>query len=49
MMSSPNHDDLLHFKIPLADILEATDNFNLEDIRVATDLEKRYWGKLLLS
>ncbi|GJW92387.1 kinase-like domain, phloem protein 2-like protein [Tanacetum coccineum] len=42
MMSSPNHDDLLHFKIPLADILSATNNFVPGKL---IDIEAQRWNK----
>ncbi|GKF39859.1 kinase-like domain-containing protein, partial [Tanacetum coccineum] len=48
-MSSPNHDDLAHFKIPLQNILEATNNFADENIISRGEFEKRYKGQLLWS
>ncbi|GJZ35327.1 kinase-like domain, phloem protein 2-like protein [Tanacetum coccineum] len=49
MMSSPNHDHLAHFKIPLENILEATNNFSDKNIIDRSGFDKRYWGKLLWS
>ncbi|GJW30434.1 kinase-like domain, phloem protein 2-like protein [Tanacetum coccineum] len=48
-MCSPNHDDLAHLKIPLQNILEATNNFADENIRGRGEFEKRYEGQLLWS
>ncbi|GKC43531.1 kinase-like domain, phloem protein 2-like protein, partial [Tanacetum coccineum] len=49
MMSSPNHDDLAHLKIPLQNILEATNNFADENIISRGEFSKRYKGQLLWS
>ncbi|GJV06105.1 kinase-like domain, phloem protein 2-like protein [Tanacetum coccineum] len=49
MMSSPNHDDLLHFKIPLENILIATNNFDEKNFWVKNDNESHYRGQLLWS
>ncbi|PWA40129.1 receptor-like tyrosine-protein kinase kin-15 [Artemisia annua] len=49
MMSSVNHDDFAHLKIPLADVLTATDNFNDKRATYTSEFEKRYWGELLWS
>ncbi|PWA53497.1 protein kinase-like domain, Phloem protein 2-like protein [Artemisia annua] len=48
-MSSVNHDDFAHLKIPLADVLTATDNFNDKRATYTSEFEKRYWGELLWS
>ncbi|GKE18212.1 kinase-like domain, phloem protein 2-like protein, partial [Tanacetum coccineum] len=48
-MSSPNHDDLAHLKIPLENILEATNNFGEEKNLYKGEFEKRYKGQLLWS
>ncbi|GKA33429.1 kinase-like domain, phloem protein 2-like protein, partial [Tanacetum coccineum] len=46
-MSSPNHDDLAHLKIPLADIRSATNNFDKNSSWGKNAFEKRYKGQLL--
>ncbi|GJR23458.1 kinase-like domain, phloem protein 2-like protein [Tanacetum coccineum] len=46
-MSSPNHDDLLHLKIPLQNILEATNNFGDENIIGESDFGNHYEGQLM--
>ncbi|PWA80120.1 protein kinase-like domain-containing protein [Artemisia annua] len=48
-MSSSNHDDLAHLKIPLQDILSATDNFSDENFLAEDAYEKYYKGQLLWS
>ncbi|GJZ22390.1 kinase-like domain, phloem protein 2-like protein [Tanacetum coccineum] len=48
MMSSPNHDHLLHFKIPLQYILEATNNFGEDKITEEADFGNVYTGQLFL-
>ncbi|GJX45269.1 kinase-like domain-containing protein [Tanacetum coccineum] len=49
MMSSPNHDDLLHLKIPLQNILEATNNFAQENFE-GKDVSGNYFrGQFLWS
>ncbi|GJV13289.1 kinase-like domain, phloem protein 2-like protein [Tanacetum coccineum] len=48
-MSSVNHDDLVHLKIPLEDLLDATDNFDEENLLGEDASEKDYEGKLLWS
>ncbi|GJZ95836.1 kinase-like domain, phloem protein 2-like protein, partial [Tanacetum coccineum] len=49
MMSSPNHDDLLHFKIPLADILSATNNFGDKNSWGGSFFGNNYKGQLFWS
>ncbi|GKE32850.1 kinase-like domain, phloem protein 2-like protein [Tanacetum coccineum] len=49
MMSSVNHDDLAHLKIPLEDVLSATNNFDDENLLGEDASEKGYKGQLLLS
>ncbi|GKD02081.1 kinase-like domain, phloem protein 2-like protein [Tanacetum coccineum] len=50
MMSSPNHDELLHFKIPLADIRSATNNFGEENLWGKYNYRYRnYYGQLFWS
>ncbi|PWA83817.1 protein kinase-like domain-containing protein [Artemisia annua] len=52
MMSSVNHEDFAHLKIPLESILSATNNFAKEKIMYTDyidDFEKRYRGQLLWS
>ncbi|GKD25797.1 kinase-like domain, phloem protein 2-like protein [Tanacetum coccineum] len=48
-MSSPNHDDLAHLKIPLENILEATNNFGEEKNLYKGEFENIYEGQLLWS
>ncbi|GKA07180.1 kinase-like domain, phloem protein 2-like protein [Tanacetum coccineum] len=48
-MSSPNHNDLAHLKIPLQNILEATNNFDGENNCGKADFGKNYRGQLLWS
>ncbi|GJV68238.1 kinase-like domain, phloem protein 2-like protein [Tanacetum coccineum] len=48
-MSSPNHDDFVHLKIPLQIILEATNKFNKKNFRGGGDFDKKYKGQLLWS
>jgi serine/threonine protein kinase len=48
-MSSPNHDDLAHLKIPLEDILSATDNFSDEKLVREDASGKVYSGESKLS
>ncbi|GJZ37171.1 kinase-like domain-containing protein [Tanacetum coccineum] len=47
-MSSPNHDHLLHLKIPLQNILSATNNFDDKYLLAKDAFEKRYKGQLFL-
>ncbi|GJV59331.1 kinase-like domain, phloem protein 2-like protein [Tanacetum coccineum] len=49
MMSSPNHDHLLHFKMPLQNILEATNNFDQKNFIGEIDFGTHYTGQLLWS
>ncbi|GKD40774.1 kinase-like domain, phloem protein 2-like protein [Tanacetum coccineum] len=49
MSSSPNHDDLAHLKIPLEDILSATNNFDEENNVEEADFGDQYEGQLLWS
>ncbi|PWA90232.1 protein kinase-like domain, Concanavalin A-like lectin/glucanase domain protein [Artemisia annua] len=48
-MSSVNHDDFAHLKIPLEAIRSATNNFDDTRAIYTDDVEKRYWGQLLWS
>ncbi|GJY33491.1 kinase-like domain, phloem protein 2-like protein [Tanacetum coccineum] len=48
-MSSPNYDHLAHLKIPLENIISATNNFDEENIIYKSGFEKRYRGQLLWS
>ncbi|PWA66488.1 protein kinase-like domain, Phloem protein 2-like protein [Artemisia annua] len=48
-MSSVNHGDLAHLKIPLESIQSATNNFDEENLIHTSGFEKRYWGQLLWS
>nr|GEU90921.1 protein kinase-like domain, phloem protein 2-like protein [Tanacetum cinerariifolium] len=48
-MSSPNHDELAHLKIPLESILLATENFNEDYLIQESDIGKAYMGRLLWS
>ncbi|GJT17426.1 kinase-like domain, phloem protein 2-like protein [Tanacetum coccineum] len=48
-MSSTNHDDLAHLKIPLEDVLSATNNFAEENLLGEEASEKDYKGQLLWS
>ncbi|GJU10053.1 kinase-like domain, phloem protein 2-like protein [Tanacetum coccineum] len=48
-MSSPNHDDLAHLKIPLEDILSATNNFDEENVIETADFGNVYKGQFLWS
>ncbi|GKB94109.1 kinase-like domain, phloem protein 2-like protein [Tanacetum coccineum] len=48
-MSSPNHDDLAHLKIPLEDILSATNNFDEENVIETADFGNVYKGQLSWS
>ncbi|GKF26101.1 kinase-like domain, phloem protein 2-like protein, partial [Tanacetum coccineum] len=48
MSSSPNHDDLAHLKIPLENILEATNNFDEENLYAEDASETDYVGQLML-
>ncbi|GJR95479.1 kinase-like domain, phloem protein 2-like protein [Tanacetum coccineum] len=45
-MSSPNHDDLAHLKIPLKKIISATNNFADENVAGRGGFDKRYKGQL---
>ncbi|GKF40760.1 kinase-like domain, phloem protein 2-like protein, partial [Tanacetum coccineum] len=47
MMSSVNHDDFAHLKIPLENILTATNNF--KNVVGANEFANYYEGQLLLS
>ncbi|GJS28998.1 kinase-like domain, phloem protein 2-like protein [Tanacetum coccineum] len=49
MMSSVNHDDFAHLKIPLKDILSATNNFAKDISLREADFGNRYQGKLMWS
>ncbi|GJV37615.1 kinase-like domain, phloem protein 2-like protein, partial [Tanacetum coccineum] len=48
-MSSVNHDDLAHLRIPLEDVLSATNNFSDENLWGEDASEKDYKGQLLCS
>ncbi|GJX77079.1 kinase-like domain-containing protein [Tanacetum coccineum] len=48
-MSSPIHDDFVHLKIPLADILSATNNFAEENKVEIAEFGNQYQGQLLWS
>nr|GEX97960.1 protein kinase-like domain-containing protein [Tanacetum cinerariifolium] len=48
-MSSVNHDDFAHLKIPLEDILSATNNFDEENNVEKADFGNQYPGQLLWS
>ncbi|GJZ40344.1 kinase-like domain-containing protein [Tanacetum coccineum] len=48
-MSSPNHDDLALLKIPLKDILSATNNFAEKNNVEEADFGNQYQGQLLWS
>nr|GEY25082.1 protein kinase-like domain, phloem protein 2-like protein [Tanacetum cinerariifolium] len=48
-MSSVNHDDFAHLKIPLKDILTATNNFDEENNVEVADFGDQYQGQLLWS
>ncbi|GKB19890.1 kinase-like domain, phloem protein 2-like protein, partial [Tanacetum coccineum] len=48
-MSSVNHDDLAHLRIPLEDVLSATDNFDDIYLWAEDASEKDYKGQLLWS
>ncbi|GKB67423.1 kinase-like domain-containing protein [Tanacetum coccineum] len=48
-MSSPNHDDFVQLKIPLADILSATNNFAEENKVEIAEFGNQYQGQLLWS
>ncbi|GKF72351.1 kinase-like domain, phloem protein 2-like protein, partial [Tanacetum coccineum] len=47
-MSSVNHDDFAHFKIPLEDVLSATNNFAEKNLRGEADFGNHYEGQLFL-
>nr|GEX36872.1 putative reverse transcriptase domain-containing protein [Tanacetum cinerariifolium] len=49
IMSSPNHDDLAHLKIPLKNIQSATNNFDEENNVEEADFGNLYEGQLLWS
>ncbi|GKA83836.1 kinase-like domain-containing protein [Tanacetum coccineum] len=49
MSSSPNHDHLAHLKIPLEDILSATNNFGENKFAGTGGFGNHYWGQLLFS
>ncbi|GKD09779.1 kinase-like domain, phloem protein 2-like protein [Tanacetum coccineum] len=49
MMSSVNHEDFAHLKIPLEDILTATKNFADEYLISKSAFPTEYWGNLLWS
>ncbi|GJS28861.1 kinase-like domain, phloem protein 2-like protein [Tanacetum coccineum] len=49
MMSSVNHDDLAHLKIPLESIVTATNNFDEENFCGEDDIGNHYVGELLWS
>ncbi|GKA50619.1 kinase-like domain-containing protein [Tanacetum coccineum] len=49
MMSSVNHDDFAHLKIPLESILFATNNFSKENLTEEADFGNSYKGQLLWS
>ncbi|GKB40641.1 kinase-like domain, phloem protein 2-like protein [Tanacetum coccineum] len=44
-----NHDDLAHLKIPLENILSATNNFDEENLTETADFGNAYTGQLLWS
>ncbi|GKB56994.1 kinase-like domain, phloem protein 2-like protein [Tanacetum coccineum] len=48
-MSSPNHDDLAHLKVPLESILSATNNFAAANIIEQAYIGNAYKGELLWS
>nr|GFA52059.1 protein kinase-like domain, phloem protein 2-like protein [Tanacetum cinerariifolium] len=48
-MSSVNHDDFAHLKIPLESILFATNNFSEENLTEEADFGNSYKGQLLWS
>ncbi|GJW08542.1 kinase-like domain-containing protein [Tanacetum coccineum] len=48
-MSSPNHDDLAHLKVPLESILSATNNFAAANIIEEAYIGNAYKGELLWS
>ncbi|GJU74238.1 kinase-like domain-containing protein [Tanacetum coccineum] len=48
-MSSPNHNHLAHLKIPLGNIISATNNFDDRRYIYKSEYEKRYSGQLLWS
>ncbi|GJX46353.1 kinase-like domain, phloem protein 2-like protein, partial [Tanacetum coccineum] len=48
-MSSPNHDDLAHLKVPLENILSATNNFAAANIIEEAYIGNAYKGELLWS
>nr|GEX69452.1 protein kinase-like domain-containing protein [Tanacetum cinerariifolium] len=48
-MYSPNHNHLAHLKIPLENIISATNNFDVRRSIYNSEYEKRYSGKLLWS
>ncbi|GJR54008.1 kinase-like domain, phloem protein 2-like protein [Tanacetum coccineum] len=48
MMSSVNPDDFAHFKIPLEDVLSATNNFAEKNLRGEADFGNHYEGQLFL-
>ncbi|GJY97636.1 kinase-like domain, phloem protein 2-like protein, partial [Tanacetum coccineum] len=49
MMSSVNHDDFAHLRIPLEDVLSATTNFSDNNLLGEDASEKDYKGQLLWS
>ncbi|GKC66313.1 hypothetical protein Tco_1098911 [Tanacetum coccineum] len=49
MMSSVNHDDRAHLKIPLENILSSTNNFDEENLAETADFGNAYTGQLLWS
>nr|GEV55861.1 protein kinase-like domain, phloem protein 2-like protein [Tanacetum cinerariifolium] len=48
-MSSLNHDDFAHLKIPLENLLSATNNFDEENLVSPNEFVNYYKGQLLLS
>ncbi|GJT46163.1 kinase-like domain, phloem protein 2-like protein [Tanacetum coccineum] len=48
-MSSVNHDEFAHLKIPLESILTATSNFSAENLTEKADFGNAYMGQILWS
>ncbi|PWA63200.1 protein kinase-like domain, Phloem protein 2-like protein [Artemisia annua] len=49
MMSSVNHDDFAHLKMPLVNVLSATSNFDDKNVIQKADIGNAYIGQLLWS